>query len=266
MRGGITDLLSDTVMNPQTVVACHAGRMSYADAWTLQQELQQLLIDAKRTEAELDLVIPNFLLTVEHPPVYTLGKSGNVGNLLASEDQLARTGASFFRTDRGGDITYHGPGQLVGYPILDLDRYFTDIGRYLRTLEEIMVTVCASYGLSAGQVAGRTGVWIDVASGDERKICAFGIRCSRWVTMHGFALNVNTELEFYDHIVPCGISDRDVTSLANELGQFVDPEECRRRVVLAFGEAFDTSIVEIDLDDLEHLVETLKSGEKLEQP
>ncbi|HLE56259.1 MAG TPA: lipoyl(octanoyl) transferase LipB, partial [Rhodothermia bacterium] len=143
--------------------------MPYADAWALQQSLQRLLIKAKRGETEMP--VPNFLLTVEHPPVYTLGKSGDESNLLASESDLLSRGASFFHTDRGGDITYHGPGQLVGYPILDLDRFFTDIGRYLRKLEEVIVRVCRTYGLSAGRVPGRTGVWIDVESGAERKIC-----------------------------------------------------------------------------------------------
>ena len=239
------------------VAVCDLGCMPYADAWALQQSLQRLLIRAKR--GETDMPVPNFLLMVEHPPVYTLGKSGDEGNLLASESDLVSRGASFFHTDRGGDVTFHGPGQLVGYPILDLDRFFTDIGRYLRKLEEVIIRVCRTYGLSADRVPGRTGVWIDVESGAERKICAFGIRCSRWVTMHGFAFNVNTDLGFYDSIIPCGISDRGITSLAIELGRAVDPVECRSRVIEAFTGEFESSTFELDLGELEELVGAFES-------
>lgn len=223
--------------------------MEYRPAWDLQREIQQRLIEAKRAEPPLS--VPNALLTVEHPPVFTLGKSGDAAHLLASEDQLVGLGATFVETDRGGDITYHGPGQLVGYPILDLDRFFTDIGRYLRTLETVIIRTCESYGVTAGRVDGRTGVWVDAGSPSERKICAMGIRCSRWVTMHGFAFNVNTELAFYDSIVPCGIPDRDVTSLAKELGRPVEEAECRNRAVGFFAEAFEASITPVaDLDEL----------------
>ena len=179
------------------------------------------------------------LLLVEHPPVYTLGKSGNRANLLLSPDDLAARGAAFYPIDRGGDITYHGPGQLVGYPILDLDRFFTDVHRYLRELEEVVIRTCAGYGLEAARVPGRTGVWIGPdARGPERKICAMGIRCSRWVTMHGFAFNLNTDLGFFDHIIPCGISDRGVTSLAAELGHAVDEADVRARVLHHFTRGF----------------------------
>ncbi|MGD8415322.1 MAG: lipoyl(octanoyl) transferase LipB [Candidatus Latescibacterota bacterium] len=218
------------------------GRMEYGPAWDLQRDIQKRLIDAKRADPPLPQLPPNVLLTVEHPPVFTLGKSGDAAHLLASANQLEGIGATFVETDRGGDITYHGPGQLVGYPILDLDRFFTDIGRYLRTLESAIIRACESYGLSAGRVPGRTGVWIDAGKPNERKICAMGIRCSRWVTMHGFALNMNTELDFYDRIIPCGISDRGVTSLARELGEPVDEDDCRKRVVEAFGEAFEAPV------------------------
>lgn len=238
-----------TPSNPRALAVCHLGRVSYADAWKTQQAAQNLLVKAKR-EGNVE-PIPNFLLTVEHPPVYTMGKSGDQNNLLLSEDELRGRNVSFFQTDRGGDVTYHGPGQLVGYPIMDLDRFFTDIGRYLRTLESVMITVCESYGLSAGRVEGRTGVWVDVDSGNERKVCAFGIRCSRWVTMHGFALNMNTDLGYYDHIVPCGISDRGVTSLANELGHPIDAEACRSRVIAAFADEFKAPLFEIQKSDLD---------------
>jgi lipoyl(octanoyl) transferase len=213
--------------------------MEYASAWDIQRSIQSSLIAAKR--APLPVTPPHVLLTVEHPPVFTLGKSGDASNLLASNEELEREGASFFQTDRGGDITYHGPGQLVGYPILDLERLFTDIGLYLRSLEQTIIDTCADYRLEAGRVAGRTGVWLGEGD-DERKICAMGIRCSRWVTMHGFAFNVNTDLSYFDQIVPCGIADRSVTSLATELGRQVDETECRSRVINHFGRVFGLDI------------------------
>ena len=225
----------------QRVVACHLGRVDYKPTWDLQQRLQDRLIEAKRQQPPEAL--PHVLLLVEHPPVYTLGKSGDAGNLLLSEDALAERGASFFRIDRGGDITYHGPGQLVGYPILDLDRFFTDLGRYLRTLEEVIIRTCAAYGLTGGRVDGRTGTWIGPDErGPERKICAMGVRCSRWVTMHGFAFNVNTDLGDFDHIVPCGIDDRGVTSLQRELGEPVDEAAVRHHVIRHFSNLFDADV------------------------
>lgn len=212
------------------IIVCHLGRMAYEPAWALQRRIQARLIAAKRSEPPA--VIPHVMLFVEHPPVYTLGKSGDASNLLLSAPALAARGASFHHIDRGGDITFHGPGQLVGYPLLDLDRFFTDIHRYLRELEEAIIRTCADYGVAAGRIAGRTGVWVlpEEPTGLERKICAMGIRCSRWVTMHGFALNLNTDLSYFSHIVPCGIADRGVTSLAAELGHPVDEAEARRRV------------------------------------
>jgi lipoyl(octanoyl) transferase len=223
-------------MNEADGFAIHLGRMEYAEAWELQRKIQKRLIEAKRTQPPRDL--PHVLLTVEHPPVYTLGKSGDIAHLLASSEELEREGATFFRTDRGGDITFHGPGQLVGYPILDLERIFTDIGKYLRFLEQAIIDTCRDYGLAADRVDGRTGVWLGNGT-SERKICAMGIRCSRWVTMHGFAFNVNTDLDFFDQIVPCGIQDRAVTSLATELGMVVDESECRKRVIDHVCQVFD---------------------------
>lgn len=231
--------------------------MDYGSAWTLQRDLQKRLIDAKL--ASSPTLIPNVLLTVEHPPVFTIGKSGDSANLLASRAQLAAKGASFVETDRGGDITFHGPGQLVVYPIVDLDRFFTDIGRYLRALESVVMRACASYGIDAGRVAGRTGVWVESGTPIERKICAMGIRCSRWVTMHGFALNMNTELEFYDSIIPCGIADRSVTSISRELGRYVDEDDCRIRVIDFFGKIFDATIT--DANTLEDLFDRLAHAE-----
>ncbi len=237
-------------------VVCHLGRMGYDEAWSLQQKIQARLIDVKRGDLPMSR---NVLLTVEHPPVYTLGKSGNPENLLASESDLAEHGATFVHTDRGGDITFHGPGQLVGYPILDLDRFFTDIGRYLRKLEQVLIRACAHYDIAAERVAGRTGVWLGVGTQRERKIGAMGIRCSRWVTMHGFALNMNTELEFYDSIIPCGIADRSVTSISRELGRYVDEDDCRIRVIDFFGKIFDATIT--DANTLEDLFDRLAHAE-----
>lgn len=211
------------------MVVVELGRMSYRPAWELQRRLQARLIAAKRAgESPLP---PHLLLFVEHPPVYTLGKSGNPSNMLASPELLQARGADLVHIDRGGDITFHGPGQLVGYPIFDLSRVFTDIHRYLRSLEEAIIRTCADFDVSAGRVDGRTGVWVGPdGRGLERKICAMGIRCSRWVTMHGFALNVNTDLSYFDLMVPCGIPDRGTTSLAKEVGREVDVDTTAHRV------------------------------------
>ena len=224
---------------PQPVTVCYLGRVAYGPTWDLQKRVQARLIAAKRQDPPE--VLPHVLLLVEHPPVYTLGKSGDATNLLLSEEALTARGARFFHIDRGGDITYHGPGQLVGYPLLDLDRFFTDLHRYMRALEEIVIRTCADYGLQAGRVAGRTGVWIGPDdAGLERKICALGIRCSRWVTMHGFAFNLNTDLSFFDYIIPCGIQDRGVTSLACEQGRPVDEADVRGRLLRHFEDRFGT--------------------------
>lgn len=181
---------------------------------------------------------------VEHPHVYTLGKSGDASNLLLSEQELAARGAQYVPIDRGGDITYHGPGQLVGYPLLDLDRFFNDIHRYIRCLEDAVIRTCAEYAVQADRVAGRTGVWVGPdARGDERKICAIGIRCSRWVTMHGFAFNINTDLDYFEYIVPCGISDRGVTSLAAEVGHPIDEQQARARIAHHLAEVFGARLV-----------------------
>lgn len=218
------------------------GRAPYRETWDLQAAIQQRLIEAKRKarkeghEEEADST--DVLLFVEHPHVYTLGKSGDKANLLRSDEELERIDATFVPIDRGGDITYHGPGQLVGYPIFDLDRHFTDIGRYLRSLEEVIIRSCADYGIEAGRIKGLTGVWVD-----DAKVCAMGIKCSRWVTMHGFAFNVNTQLDYFGHIVPCGIDDKEVTSLKKLLGYEVDMDEVKERVIGHFEEVFGIRIV-----------------------
>ncbi len=230
-------------MEPVTV--CHLGRIAYAPAWELQRRLQARLIAAKRQDPPEPL--PHVLLLVEHPPVYTLGKSGDAEHLLLSQQALETRGASFHHVDRGGDITFHGPGQLVAYPILDLGRFFTDIHRYLRELEAVIMHTCAGYGLEGRRVEGRTGVWIGPdASGPERKICAMGVRCSRWVTMHGLAFNLNTDLTFFDYIVPCGIRDRGVTSLAQELGRPVREADARTRFLAHFADCFRADLTVLD--------------------
>lgn len=231
----------DQQLRRQEILVCHLGRADYEITWNLQKRLQARLIEAKRS-GERPLP-PHILLTVEHPPVFTIGKSGNRANLLFNAEALAKRGATFFEIDRGGDITFHGPGQLVVYPILDLDRYFTDIHRYLRELEQAVMHLCGDYGVDGGVIEQRTGVWIGPdENGPERKICAMGIRCSRWVTMHGLALNVSTDLSFFDMIVPCGIRDRGVTSLEREVGGKVDPIEVRDRLTDYIAERFVSDI------------------------
>nr|WP_310794616.1 lipoyl(octanoyl) transferase LipB [Hymenobacter sp. HSC-4F20] len=215
------------------------GMVEYQPTWDLQEELLAgtLAVKARnRQAAEAGLPAestPNFLLLCEHPHVYTLGKSGKPEHLLLNEAGLQAHAATFHRINRGGDITYHGPGQLVGYPILDLENFFTDIHRYLRVLEEAVILTLAEYGVRAGRIAGLTGVWLDFEEGaaTPRKICAMGVKCSRWVTMHGFALNVNTDLSYFGHIVPCGISDKAVTSLAQELGRPVPMADVQERLL-----------------------------------
>jgi lipoyl(octanoyl) transferase len=187
----------------------------------------------------------NYLLFVEHPPVYTLGKSGKMENVLINEAQLAEKGIEFFQTNRGGDITFHGPDQIVGYPIIDLEKFYTDIGRYLRELEEVIILTLNEYGIKGGRSPGETGVWIDaLQKGKERKICAMGVRCSRWITMHGFALNVNTDLNYFDHIIPCGIQNKKVTSLKEELGRTLDMEEVKEKIKRNFETVFNAKIVD----------------------
>jgi len=215
----------------------------YKLTWDFQTELLQSIVDLKirnRRESSNEIT-PNYLLFVEHPHVYTLGKSGDMKHLLLNENQLKEKEISFYKINRGGDITYHGPGQVVGYPILDLENFFTDIHKYLRLLEEVMINVLAEYGLKGERSAGETGVWLDVGTPFARKICAMGIRTSRWVTMHGFALNVNTNLGYFDHIIPCGINDKSVTSLEVELGRKLDLEEVKNKIQYHFKSLFEVN-------------------------
>lgn len=222
------------------------GRKDYKDTWGYQESLFKDILDLKiknRREG-LELQTPNYFLFVEHPHVYTLGKSGDFNNLLLSEKELENKGATFYKINRGGDITYHGPGQIVGYPILDLENFFTDIHKYLRFLEEVFIRVLADYGLTGTRSEGETGVWLGVGTPFARKICALGVRASRWVTMHGFALNVNADLGYFDNIIPCGIRGKAVTSLNVELGlEEMDLEEVKEKIKTHFTELFESQFV-----------------------
>lgn len=255
------------------------GQIEYRHAWDLQEQLLQENVAVKMeirnrmsalenvssppaggggregagnrqsaiVSVDNEEVVPttnHYLLFVEHPPVYTLGKSGAIENVLISEEERAAKGISFYNTNRGGDITFHGKEQLVGYPILDLERFYTDIGKYLRNLEDVIIATMADYGLKGERSPGETGVWLDAnIKGKERKICAMGIRCSRWVTMHGFAFNVNTDLTYFDYIIPCGIQNKQVTSLEKELGRKLDMNEVKERVKFHFEQVFNVELI-----------------------
>lgn len=217
------------------------GLKDYKETWDYQEQLFKEVIDIKIRNRREDAGVetPNHLLFVEHPHVYTLGKSGDYSNLLVDEKELEKRGASFYKINRGGDITYHGPGQIVGYPIIDLDNFFTDIHKYLRFLEEMVILTLEEYGLQGERSPGETGVWLDVGTPFARKICAMGVRASRWVTMHGFALNVNTDLGYFDLMIPCGIKGKAVTSLSAELGNSDIPMgEVKQKLLKHFGNLF----------------------------
>jgi len=231
----------------RVVAVCQLGRAAYNPTWDLQRSIQRALVQAKR--ADPHHCEEHVVLLVEHPPVYTLGKSGDRSNLLIDSEVLDAEGAEFVEIDRGGDITFHGPGQLVVYPILDLGHFFTDVHRYLRTLEEVVIATCRDFGVEAGRCRGRTGVWVGPdARGMERKICAMGIKCSRWVTSHGLALNVSTQLGYFKHIVPCGISDRGVTSLSAETSRSMEVAEVAPTLVRHMAREFRMSIVQYDVE------------------
>ncbi|MFV9552384.1 lipoyl(octanoyl) transferase LipB [Algibacter sp. PT7-4] len=221
------------------------GLKDYKQTWDYQENLFKAIVDSKiknRREAA-GLETKNYFLFVEHPHVYTLGKSGDITNLLVDETQLKAKNATFYKVNRGGDITYHGPGQIVGYPILDLDNFFTDIHKYLRFLEEMIILTLAEYGLKAERSPGETGVWLDVGTPFARKICAMGVRASRWVTMHGFALNVNADLGYFDLMIPCGIKGKAVTSLNVELGKKeVNETEVKEKLIKHFTNLFEAEM------------------------
>lgn len=246
-------------IDKQPVLFEDLGAMPYQTAWDYQEKLLKENVK-KKVEAREKLsaaaggvgpedagedqlpATTHHLLFVEHPPVYTLGKSGDMANVLISEEERVARNIEFYTSNRGGDITFHGPQQLVGYPILDLERFYTDLGKYLRNLEEVFILTMAEYGLKGERSQGETGVWMDTAvPGRARKICAMGIRCSRWVTMHGFAFNVNTDLTYFDHIIPCGIRNKQVTSLEKELGHPLDMEEVKTKVKANFEKVFNVA-------------------------
>ncbi len=229
--------------------------MDYKTAWDYQEQLLQKNVRAKsEARSMLQTTVTDhftdtpgtkhYLLFVEHPPVYTLGKSGKMEHVLIDEEERRAKGIDFFASNRGGDITFHGPQQLVGYPIFDLEKFYTDIGKFLRNIEEVVILTMAEYGLKGERSAGETGVWLDpLVKGKERKICAIGVRCSRWVTMHGFAFNVNTDLHYFDYIVPCGIQNKQVTSLQKELNRTVSMEEVKEKVKRNFETVFDIELI-----------------------
>ena len=258
-------------MNKQQVIFRDLGKMDYKLAWEYQEKLlrenvrkksevrsQESVInnpvsDVYSNNSELitqnsELATKHYLLFVEHPPVYTLGKSGNIENVLLGEKELEEKGIQFFKTNRGGDITFHGDQQIVGYPVLDLEKFYTDIGKYLRNLEEVIICTLADYGLKAARSVGETGVWLDPdIPGRERKICAIGVRTSRWITMHGFAFNVNTDLSYFNNIIPCGIQNKQVTSLEKELGGKADFDEAKEKVKRNFEKVFEVELVSCEL-------------------
>jgi lipoyl(octanoyl) transferase len=221
----------------------------YQEAWDMQEKLMAEISEIKlanrdRAQSEINIT-PNYLLFCQHPHVYTLGKSGDASHLLMREEFLHTINATFFKTNRGGDITYHGPGQLVGYPIFDLENFYTDIHLYLRMLEEAIILTCQDYGLIAGRINGLTGVWVNQESDQARKICAFGVKASRWISMHGFAFNINSDLSYFSHIVPCGISEKGVTSLSHELGVGVNEIEVKEAVLGHLSNLFGFEIIRV---------------------
>lgn len=233
----------------KTVIFQQLGMIDYQEGWNYQEKLFAAVIDQKianrKAEEQDQIPTPNYLLFCQHPHVFTLGKSGIPENLLLDENELKANNASYYRINRGGDITYHGPGQIVGYPILDLDNFFTDIHKYLRYLEEAVIRTLADYGVEAGRIDGLTGVWIDhIHQKNPRKICAIGVKSSRWVTMHGFAFNVNTDLSYFNYIIPCGIADKAVTSLAQELGTSLLLSEVEAKLKSHIADLFEMKLVE----------------------
>jgi lipoyl(octanoyl) transferase len=227
------------------VVFQDLGLIDYKEAWDYQEKRFNEILDVKKNNRKENRQDPtlSYLLFCEHPHVYTLGKSGDENNLLVNEDYLKSRGATFYKINRGGDITYHGPGQIVGYPILDLDNFFTDIHKYLRYLEEAVILTLADYGIQSTRSDGETGVWLDVGGEKARKICALGVRSSRWVTMHGFAFNVNCDLSYFGNIIPCGIVDKSVTSMQKELSKELDMQEVQHKLKGHLKKLFDFQFV-----------------------
>lgn len=228
----------------QTAYFKDIGIIEYKEAWLFQEKFfnEILEIKSKNRNEGTEITTKNHLIFCEHPHVYTLGNSGNKENLLVNEEYLKSRGASFYKTNRGGDITYHGPGQIVGYPIFDLDNFFNDLGKYLRFLEEVIILTLKEYGLSGERSKGETGVWLDVGKPTARKICAMGVKTSRWVSMHGFAFNLNTDLSYFENIIPCGINDKKVTSLDKEIGHKIDIDHAKSLIKSNLERVFDLKL------------------------
>ena len=228
----------------KSVLIKDLGVVDYKECWDYQEELFKNIVDIKikNRRESLNKLTSNYFLFVEHPHVYTLGKSGNMNNLLVSENELIKKDAKFYKINRGGDITYHGPGQIVGYPILDLDNFFTDIHKYLRFLEETVIRSLTDIGIVSERSQNETGVWIDSDLVFSRKICAMGVKASRWVTMHGLALNVNNDLSFFENIIPCGITNKSVTSISKEIGKNISLNDVKEIIIKHFIEIFSAKL------------------------
>ena len=232
-------------MKNKKIILRDIGRSSFSDAWEYQEDIFNKIIDQKikNRSNENKMETNNFLIITEHDPVYTIGKSGDISNLLLNDDEMKTQGIEFYKINRGGDITYHGPGQIMGYPIIDLDNFFTDINLYLRKLEEVIINTLESYDLEGFTIKGETGVWVKDNNGLSKKVCAFGIRASRWVTMHGFSFNVNPELNYFKNIIPCGITDKGVTSVSELKNRNIEMNEIKQILYKNFAESFSAKLV-----------------------
>ena len=232
-------------MKNKKIILRDIGKSSFSDAWEYQEDIFKKIIDQKikNRSNENKMETNNFLIITEHDPVYTIGKSGDISNLLLNDDEMKKQGIEFYKINRGGDITYHGPGQIMGYPIIDLDNFFTDINLYLRKLEEVIINTLKSYDLEGFTIKGETGVWVKDNNGLSKKVCAFGIRASRWVTMHGFSFNVNPELNYFKNIIPCGITDKGVTSVSELKNRIIEMNEIKQILYKNFAESFNAKLV-----------------------
>jgi len=232
-------------MKNKKIILRDIGKSSFSDAWEYQEDIFKKIIDQKikNRSNENKMETNNFLIITEHDPVYTIGKSGDISNLLLNDDEMKTQGIEFYKINRGGDITYHGPGQIMGYPIIDLDNFFTDINLYLRKLEEVIINTLKSYDLEGFTIKGETGVWVKDNNGLSKKVCAFGIRASRWVTMHGFSFNVNPELNYFKNIIPCGITDKGVTSVSELKNRNIEMNEIKQLLYKNFAESFNAKLV-----------------------
>lgn len=232
-------------MKNKKIILRDIGKSSFSDAWEYQEDIFKKIINQKikNRSNENKMETNNFLIITEHDPVYTIGKSGDISNLLLNDDEMKTQGIEFYKINRGGDITYHGPGQIMGYPIIDLDNFFTDINLYLRKLEEVIINTLKSYDLEGFTIKGETGVWVKDNNGLFKKVCAFGIRASRWVTMHGFSFNVNPELNYFKNIIPCGITDKGVTSVSELKNRNIEMNEIKQILYKNFAESFNAKLV-----------------------